>query len=202
MDYNNGKIYALRNSINDEIYVGSTTQRLSKRLYKHKSDMKTRKSKLYDFMNSIGAEHFYIELVENYPCNSKEELERREGQIIRQIATLNQKVAGRTNQEFQIENPEHNKAKYQKYWDKNHEKELNRCREYRENNREKERGRNKKYVEQNSYTYTCPVCNYDIKKYIKRQHEKTKTHQQNLMKIHDDENTPSSSSVSSAKLNS
>ena len=119
MDYNNGKIYSLRNSINDEIYVGSTTQRLSKRLYIHKRDMKTQKSKLYDFMNSLGAEHFYIELVEDYPCNSKEELERREGQIIRQIATLNQKVAGRTKQEFQEENPDHNKNKYKKYWNNN-----------------------------------------------------------------------------------
>ncbi len=36
-------------------------------------------------MKEIGKEEFYIELHENYNCNSKEELNRREGEIIRQM---------------------------------------------------------------------------------------------------------------------
>ena len=37
MDYKNGKIYQILNNINDEVYVGSTIQPLSKRFYCHKS---------------------------------------------------------------------------------------------------------------------------------------------------------------------
>ena len=42
MDYKSGKIYCIRNDINDEIYVGSTTQSLSQRMAKHRSDKKKR----------------------------------------------------------------------------------------------------------------------------------------------------------------
>ena len=37
-----------------------------------------------------------IELFENFPCNSKEELNKKEGQIIREIGTINKQIAGRT----------------------------------------------------------------------------------------------------------
>ena len=38
--YANGRIYCIRNHIDDDIYVGATTQTLSKRMQKHKSDAK------------------------------------------------------------------------------------------------------------------------------------------------------------------
>ena len=37
MDYKNGKIYQILNNVNDDIYVGSTCQALSKRMYQHRS---------------------------------------------------------------------------------------------------------------------------------------------------------------------
>jgi predicted GIY-YIG superfamily endonuclease len=40
MDYKNGKIYAIRSHQTDEIYIGSTTQSLSKRFSNHKSKYK------------------------------------------------------------------------------------------------------------------------------------------------------------------
>ena len=40
-------------------------------------------------MNQLGVEHFYIELVEDCPCDRNEELLKREGEIIRSIGTLN-----------------------------------------------------------------------------------------------------------------
>ena len=43
-----------------------------------------------------GFDNFYIELIENYPCECKEEMAAREGYWIRQIGTLNATVAGRT----------------------------------------------------------------------------------------------------------
>ena len=100
MDYANSKIYCLRNSINDEIYVGSTTQRLSKRLSYHKKAAPKGTSRVYQEMASVGVQNFYIELLENYPCNSKDELHKREGEYIRQMATLNKNIAGRNKEEF------------------------------------------------------------------------------------------------------
>ena len=44
MEYKNGKIYSIRNSIDDDVYIGSTTQPLSKRFFWHKQGMKCKKS--------------------------------------------------------------------------------------------------------------------------------------------------------------
>ena len=98
-DYQNGKIYTIRNHIDDEVYVGSTCQQLSKRMAMHRNAMKHEvscKRKVYKHMNEIGIENFYIELYEHYPCNSCEELAKREGEIIRLIGTLNHRIAGQT----------------------------------------------------------------------------------------------------------
>ena len=40
-----------------------------------------------------------INLHELYPCNTRQELHRREGEVIREIGTLNKCIAGRTYQE-------------------------------------------------------------------------------------------------------
>ena len=91
-DYSNGKIYTIRNrDDNTKIYVGSTTQPLYKRFYKHKENSKMErcmKMKLYVEVNGDWT-NWYIELYENYSCNSREELNKREGEVIRLIGTLN-----------------------------------------------------------------------------------------------------------------
>ena len=117
MDYKNGKIYQILNNINDEVYVGSTIQPLSKRLHCHKSqsDSLVRKNKLHELMRTIGKNNCYIELIENYPCNTKEELLAREGHYIRERATLNQQIAGRTRKERREVNAEHIKEKQRIY---------------------------------------------------------------------------------------
>ena len=74
--YNNSKIYTIRfKSDNNLIYVGSTTQPLHKRWYGHKircHDDKYNHMLLYNKINEFGLDNFYIELYENYNCNSKE----------------------------------------------------------------------------------------------------------------------------------
>ena len=76
-------------------------------------------------MNEIGIEHFYIELVEDCPCINKEHLNKREGELIRELGTLNKRVEQRTYNEW---------AK--KHRAKHHEHILEWRREWRENNRE------------------------------------------------------------------
>ena len=48
MTYKNGKIYCIRNSVDDDIYVGSTTQPLCKRMAMHRITLKIKQHyKLY-----------------------------------------------------------------------------------------------------------------------------------------------------------
>jgi hypothetical protein len=93
--FKNGKIYTIRNR-NDEtlIYVGSTVQPLYKRLSQHKITSKNQKYEnmlLYKNINETDINDWYIELYEDFPCERKEQLMQREGQIIREIGTLNMK---------------------------------------------------------------------------------------------------------------
>ena len=101
--YKNGKIYKIFNTINDEIYVGSTIQSLSHRMIKHKDDVKNTtnnyKTTICKLMQELGVEHFYIELIEAFPCESKEELNAREGVWVKAMGTVNKHIPGRTHAE-------------------------------------------------------------------------------------------------------
>ena len=112
MDYSNGKIYCIRNHITDDVYIGSSCQPLCKRLSWHKSSInkKTKQNfPLYIKMRELDKSNFYIELLENYPCSNKEELRAREGHYIRELATLNKYIAGRTPKERQPQKNERTK---------------------------------------------------------------------------------------------
>jgi hypothetical protein len=127
--YNNGKIYIIHNTKNDWKYIGSTTkQYLCERMSSHRTEGKKMKTqKLYNAMSELGVENFYIELLEPFPCESKEELEKREGELQRQYDTINNgynhKVAGRTAKEYKQEN--NGKIKeYMKTYRENKKEEL------------------------------------------------------------------------------
>jgi hypothetical protein len=91
-DYARGKIYTIRCRTDQTlIYVGSTTQALSQRISEHRTDSKRKNYMiLYDKIEEFGGwSNWYIELYEDFPCNSLEQLLKREGEIIRMISTLN-----------------------------------------------------------------------------------------------------------------
>ena len=118
-DYSNGKIYVIRFTDNDNhIYIGSTIQPLAVRFGGHKK--KSNRS-IYKYINEIYKGDWskcYIELLEDFKCDNKEQLNKREGEIIRQYKAddkynvLNRYVAGRTGKEYYIEQKE-NILKYQ-----------------------------------------------------------------------------------------
>ena len=139
MDYKNGKIYQILNNVNDDIYVGSTCQALSKRMYEHRSTCNNSydaKAKLYQLMREIGQDNFYIELIETYPCNSKEELNAKEGYYIRERATLNMAIAGRKPKQYKQENKEHIKQTNKQYYEDNKEHILEKQKIYNEETKE------------------------------------------------------------------
>jgi hypothetical protein len=66
---------------------------LDARMWNHKSDTHCSSSKILEYGDAR------IELIENYPCDSKKELVRREGEIIMSRNCVNLRVAGLTRQE-------------------------------------------------------------------------------------------------------
>jgi len=105
VNYQQTKIYKIVPTVpHDEgdIYIGSTTLRLlCMRWAGHTSDYKLNKSTtsakiLFD---KYGLENCRIELLENYPCNSTDEKQKKEGEYHRTINCVNNRVAGRTQHE-------------------------------------------------------------------------------------------------------
>ena len=117
-NYQNGKIYCIRShSRPDLVYVGSTCRRLSERFGKHKLVGNETSSRQIVELGDA-----YIELIENYACGSKEELNRREGQLIRSMDCVNKNIAGRTAAEYRQENKERTAKNNKKYRQENKEK--------------------------------------------------------------------------------
>ena len=104
VDYSNGKIYGIYED-DRLLYIGSTTQTLSKRMAKHRTNSKTEHSRNFPIYRYVaergGWDGIYIELLETCPCSNVEELIKREGELIRQNKTpFNKRIEGRTPKEW------------------------------------------------------------------------------------------------------
>jgi hypothetical protein len=199
MDYKNGRIYKILNYIDDDIYVGSTCQPLSKRMAKHRSSINSTTKghrALYAKMRELGVEQFYIELIEECPCDNKEQLHKREGELIREFGTLNHVISGRSTKEWLQDNHEHCKERNKQYYQDNKERRQKLDKEYRATRRDKIKEYNKEYYAINRermkdgfVTYyennkdkllekiTCDVCGGRYQTLSKNRHVKTNKHQ-------------------------
>lgn len=97
-DYSKGKIYRLTCDDLEKVYYGSTIQTLEKRLEKHYNDYSAYKqNKNYagycSSFKLIEIGGLEIELVMDYPCNSKRELEEIEQIYIENDVCINRQRA-------------------------------------------------------------------------------------------------------------
>jgi hypothetical protein len=148
MNYQNGKIYKIVSNLTDKIYIGSTCSPLYKRHYEHKNNYKRFLNGSFHYITSfeiLKFDHSDMQLVESYPCNSKEELHAREGMHIKQNDCVNKSLPGRTHDEKLEKIKEITKL----YREVNKEKikEINKL--YREVNKEKIKKSVKLYKEEN-----------------------------------------------------
>ena len=154
MDYKNGKIYTIRSHQTDKIYIGSTTQPLSKRLSCHKANYKNYLDGKYQNITSFDIIEYgdaYIELLEECPCETKDQLHKREGECIRaEPNCVNKCVAGRTLKEYQIDNADKIKEIKKEYREKNAEKIKDSSKQYYASNKDKIKENSKTYREQNA----------------------------------------------------
>ena len=148
-NYQEGKIY---NTVNDEIYIGSTTRKLSERMADHRKCVNTEAKQhylLYKTFRDHGVENFFIELIEKCPCNDKDELRRKEGEYIRELNPLfNKNIPGRPKKEYQKEYRENNKDYIKQLKHQYRENNQDKILQYRENNREHINQTHKKHYEE------------------------------------------------------
>ena len=147
--YKRGQIYTIRCKYDDDmIYVGSTINTLAKRMGDHRKTSVKRATSLYHVVQGDW-DNWYIELHENYSCNNKQELLKREGQVIREIGTINRYVAGRTRKEYLEENKDNITEKKKLYYQNNRDKMLEQKKEYYLDSRDKILEKNKERYHDN-----------------------------------------------------
>ena len=194
--YKNGKIYKLWSLEGDDIYIGSTCNSLERRLYEHKmcyKDTKISSVQLFQKYNKVK-----IELIEEYPCETKNELTRREGQVIRENKCVNKRIEGRTPKEHYDDNRDKILLKKQDYYIKNYEVISQKKKDYRLQHLEQYKQKDKEHYEQNiekikeqkkqkyqqnkeqiseknKETMTC-VCGCTVNKRCLSRHLKTEKH--------------------------
>jgi len=126
-DYQQAKIYSIICGITAEEYVGSTTKKyLAQRLANHVNKFKQWKKGKSNFVTSykiIERGNYKIELIENFPCETKDELNAREGFFIRGRTCVNRCIAGRTQKIYNIDHAKEI-SEYQKEYQKEHAKEI------------------------------------------------------------------------------
>lgn len=109
-NYSNSKVYKLYDNTNGDVYYGSTTQSLAKRLAVHKSDAKRGKPLK---SNSIILNGDYcVSLVEEFCCKNKEHLHARERYYIENFNCVNKNIPGRTKKEYNDDHKEEFRAYY------------------------------------------------------------------------------------------
>lgn len=94
----NAKIYKLYSTLCDKIYVGSTCGELGLRLSNHKTAYKRYKKGLRGYCTAFEImqyEDVKIQLIDDYVCNNRNELLKKEGEYIQKENTVNIRVAGR-----------------------------------------------------------------------------------------------------------
>ena len=102
-DYKNGKIYKLVSNETDKVYIGSTIQALSKRKAAHKEKYAKyllNKHRYVTAFEIVKHDDCLVVLLENYPCENKEQLHRRERYYIESMNCVNKVIPIRTKQEL------------------------------------------------------------------------------------------------------
>jgi hypothetical protein len=123
VDYNNGKIYKIVCNVTNLVYIGSTCKKsLVKRLEGHKATYKTYLNQKSNFMTSykiLENNNYDIILIEQYPCNSKQELHKKERFYIESIECVNKYIPNRNLKEYCIDKKEHIQEYQKDYYNDN-----------------------------------------------------------------------------------
>jgi hypothetical protein len=163
MDYSNAKIYKIIDNTNGDVYIGSTCLPLAKRLKYHQYKYKYYLNEKYHFVTSfkiLENNDYSIELLEDYPCESKFELHEREQFYIKNNKCVNKYIPNRTDKEYREDNKDS-------------------IREYQQNNKDTIRERRKHYFTEK---FTCE-CGGKYQYNNRARHFKSLKHQNFINQI-------------------
>jgi hypothetical protein len=198
-EYKHGKIYVIICLFTGEIYVGSTKEEfLKERIKAHTALRHTylqwvadgkpggKVSNISSFSLIARGMWTYF-CLEDYPCNSKKELQLREGYHIRLCKEkygalcVNKVIPGRTPTEWAKNNPESIKRSNQKQYTKNAVKYREDKKVYRKEKPEKSKACVKRCYEKNGAKYAarskekieCQFCGLHVSRKHIRRHERS-----------------------------
>ena len=172
MDYKNSRIYRIICDNTNEMYIGSTCQSLSKRLAKHVSHLKLWKKGKSRFISSfplLERGNYKIVLIEEYPCENKEQLCLRERHYIEQYPECVNRMRR------PIISIDEKKESVHKWLLENKENYQNYSKQYLIDNRDE-------LLKKKNQIYYCN-CGSTITIQSKSRHEKSLKHQQYLGEI-------------------
>ena len=171
-NFQKGKIYKLWSpqGAEEETYFGSTTDELHKRKSQHKSSHKRNKNICASNILFVKYDDVRIELVEDYPCDSKAELLKKEGEYIRNNKCLNKNIPDRTIKEYREDNIESIKDYQKAYYKDNKEsiKDYQKAyhKDYLQEYTEKRSEQKKQYYRDNQERIRETVRKYQTSKQI------------------------------------
>jgi hypothetical protein len=182
--YKEGKIYVIK--YNDEIkYVGHTIMSLHDRFGYHRRNTfnetyASHNARIYKYIRETNDwKNWSIQLYLDYPCNNKQELCKKEGEIIKLLnPPLNYEIAGRTQKEWYDDTKEDNKEKrsmFFKNWKSKNEEHL---KEFKT-----------KYWHENKEKLSVKViceCGCEISKRHLKEHQQSNRHQKIISKLNVD----------------
>lgn len=196
-NYQNGKTYIITSkNIPNAGYIGSTEQTLERRLIVHESECRTTTKNCASFPFILAGD-YSIDLIEDFPCNSKKELDRREGQIMLEmieaykqnpdnnLRVMNHRIPGRTKKEHYEQNKESILAKQKADKDADPEKYRARKRADYAKDPEKYKARTAKNMQDPAYRarkqelssrpHTCEICGFVGTFNKRKRHQATAT---------------------------
>lgn len=123
VNYQNAKIYRIVCNVTGKQYIGSTVSTLSTRLCQHKKALiDDRKCTSRDVLNSGD---YNIVLIEDYPCERKEQLLQRERYYIETTECVNKNIPNRSKEEWYQNNKDVLADKYKLNREKRIEYQMN-----------------------------------------------------------------------------
>jgi hypothetical protein len=166
-DYLQSIIYKLYSPSHPDVepYYGSSKNPLYKRRGSHKGDYKRGKSSTAFLI--LCYDDWVMEIVENYPCESAEQLRAREGWWISNHPCINQRNAGtgtgatwRNNNDmkeyhknYYEENKEQLKQNSKKHYEENKEQHKIKAQEYERTHREQINAKKREWIANNREAY-------------------------------------------------
>ena len=114
INYQNSKIYKICSSQTDDVYIGATTESLAQKMAHHRAAAKNGGKHLGTIFQYEDA---HITLIQDYPCENKEQLMTKKHQIMQSTTCINKLLDDKKTECKRVKNAKYyteNKKKWEK----------------------------------------------------------------------------------------